>query len=108
MKPSSGTGKNSFSPTAAVSRAQMATFLTRALEYRTGQRPAATRDWFVDDAGSTHENAINAAASVGMAGGTAPGYFSPAATVRRDQMAAFLARLLQKHVQAGALTPLQR
>jgi hypothetical protein len=104
----SGTSKDRFSPLAPVTREQMATFLTRALAHRTGTTPAATRDWFVDDESSPHEDAINRVASVGMAGGTSPGNYSPLVTVRRDQMASFLARLLDQYVRAGARTPAQR
>lgn len=53
---------------------------------------------FSDVAGNTHEDAIACAAwyglTVGGAGGAAPDVFAPDAQVRRDQMASFLARLI--------------
>ena len=53
-----------FCPTARVTRAQMAMFLTRALKL-----PPATQDYFTDDNGVTGEAAINAMAEAGLTGG---------------------------------------
>jgi beta-xylosidase len=94
-----------YRPDAVVTREQMASFLVRTAEHRTGRRLAATQDWFGDDEGSAHAAAINAAAGAGIAGGTGGGTYSPRAAVRRDQMATFLARSLQLFVQAGAPLP---
>lgn len=52
-----------------------------------------------------HRQAIDAAASAGLATGTGPATFSPSATVRRDQMATFVSRLLELFVRAGAAPP---
>jgi hypothetical protein len=70
-----------------VSRAQMAAFLVRALNV-----PAATKDWFSDDDGSTLEASVNAMAEAGLTGGCGPGVFCPDRAVTREQMAAFLVR----------------
>jgi spore germination protein YaaH len=78
-----------FCPTATVSRAQMAMFLTRALNL-----PAATIDYFNDDNGKTGESSINALARAGITGGCAPHKFCPAASVSRAEMAMFLDRAL--------------
>src|SRR5690606_6007459 len=78
---------NLYCPRDPVSRAQMATFLTRTLEL-----PPASRDYFADDAGNTHEDAINRVAEAGIAGGTGPGVYSPSGQVTRAQMATFLGR----------------
>ena len=53
-----------FCPDTQVTRAQMASFLARALGL-----PAATRDYFSDDAGSMHEADINRVAEAGIAFG---------------------------------------
>ena len=84
-----GCGPNMFCPNDPVTRQQMASFLTRAMEL-----PISTNDFFTDDDGSVHEGDINALASEGITLGCAPGRFCPAAEVLREQMAAFLHRAL--------------
>jgi hypothetical protein len=90
-----GTSSGRYEPGAAVTREQMATFLVRVVQHRTGQRLSGSQDWFYDDTGSAHEANINAAASAGLTSGNGSGAYSPKAAVRRDQMATFLARTLQ-------------
>ena len=87
-----GCGDGNYCPDEAVTRAQMATFLTRAF----GLAPAEG-DRFGDDAGSAHEAAINALAGAGIASGcdAEAGLFCPEDAVTRAQMASFLARALQ-------------
>ncbi len=77
-----------FCPRADVTRAQMATFLVRALDL-----PAATTDYFVDD-GPPHEVNINALAEAGITLGCADGLFCPNDAVSRQQMATLLVRAL--------------
>lgn len=72
-----------------VSRGEMATFLSRALDL-----PASTTDHFTDDGASVHEDAINRVAEAGITVGCAPGRFCPTRDVSRGQMASFLARAL--------------
>ena len=95
----SGVSADSYAPDRPVSRAQMATFLARAVDQRTGTGLPAGDDWFFDDESSPHEANINAAASAGLASGSGGGGYSPAGTVRRDQMASFLTRLLEVYVE---------
>jgi hypothetical protein len=78
-----------FCPNGLVTRGQMATFLTRALNL-----PAANRDYFTDDESSTHEANINAVARAGITVGCSSSRFCPNGTVTRAQMATFLARAL--------------
>ena len=75
-----------YCPAAPVTRAQMATFLSRALDL-----PPADRDYFTDDDGNRHEDAINRVAAAGIATGPGGGLFEPHAPVTRAQMATFLA-----------------
>jgi beta-N-acetylhexosaminidase len=103
----SGTG-GLYHPDAPVSRAQMATFLVRAVKVATGVTLTAARDFFPDDDASPHHLSINAAAAAGLASGAGGGGYAPELTVRRDQMASFLTRVLEFSVQRGALTPAQR
>jgi uncharacterized protein YkwD len=76
-----------YCPSGRVTRAQMASFLSRALDL-----PPATRDYFWDDNGNRHEDAINRLAAAGITVGCDVGKFCPNGTVSREQMAAFLMR----------------
>jgi hypothetical protein len=94
-----------YDPSANVTRAQMAAFLTRAYDYRAQQHGAAVLaeggDYFSDDDTSTLQREINKAAAAGFTGGYPNGTYQPAGTVRRDQMASFLARVLDLAVEQG-------
>ncbi len=83
----SGCDWNRFCPRDSVTREQMATFLTRAL-----QLPSTTRDFFNDDEGSVHEGSINRLAASGITSGCGPRRFCPRSSVTREQMASFIAR----------------
>jgi hypothetical protein len=85
----SGCAPYRFCPTANVTRAQMALFLTRAIE---PPLPTTTTDYFDDDDGKTGEAAINRLAAAKITGGCAPRRFCPTAYVTRAQMALFLDR----------------
>jgi hypothetical protein len=99
-----GTGTRRFGPREIVTRAQMASFIARALEEVT-ERPTSPRDWFGDDDGGTHEPNINALAGLGIAAGVDRGVYAPAAPVRRDQMASFLIRSVDLLVEREVAVP---
>ncbi len=82
-------GPARFCPLDSVSRAQMATFLSRAFDLASG--PDAG---FVDIAGSVHTTGINALAAAGVTKGcgTGPARFCPSGDVTRAQMSSFLNR----------------
>lgn len=82
-----GCGAGLYCSATFTTRAQMATFLTRALGL-----PGSPTDYFGDDAGSFHEPHINAVALAGITKGCTTSSFCPDATVNREQMAAFLFR----------------
>lgn len=86
-----GYGDGTYRPDAPVSRAEMATFLTRAFSLS-----PSTTDYFVDDEGSFFEPDINAVAAAGITNGCNADstLFCPDDEVLRDQMASFLARAL--------------
>ncbi len=89
-----------YCPNDPVTRGQMAAFLVRALGL-----PAATKDHFVDDDGSTFEDDINRLAEAGITKGCNPPAntsYCPDDTVTRGQMAAFLVRALGYTAGAGA------
>jgi hypothetical protein len=76
-----------YCPGMAVSRAQMASFLVRALDL-----PPSSVDAFSDDGGSIHQPDINALAAAGITSGCGGGRYCPNASVSRAEMAAFLHR----------------
>ena len=84
-----GCAPSRFCPTSAVTRAQMAAFLARGFDL-----PATSVDYFLDDASSIHEQAINKARAARVTGGCADVRYCPGSGVTRAQMAAFLARAL--------------
>ena len=79
-----------FCPNDAVTRGQMASFLSRALDL-----PATPTDYFSDDDGSTHETAINRVTAAGIASGCTATRYCPANLVSRGQMASFLSRAFE-------------
>ena len=79
-------------PDEAVTRAQMASFLARAVKLS-----YTSRDHFVDDEGNVHEENINRLAQSGMTLGCNPpegDRFCPDDVVTRAQMASFLTCVL--------------
>ncbi len=84
----SGFGDGRFGPNDDVTRGQMATFLSRALDL-----PAGTKT-FTDIAGNTHADAIRSVADAGISEGRVDGTFGPDEPVTRAQMATFLMRAL--------------
>jgi len=92
----SGCGYETYCPGDKVTRAQMASFLTRALDL-----PPASGDYFGDDNGSAHEDNINRVAEAGITLGCGNGNYCPNDNVGRDQMASFLARAFK--LAAGSI-----
>ena len=82
-----GCSSDRFCPGGYVTRAEMASFLARAMGL-----PAAATDFFTDDEASIHEPNINRVAAEGVASGCGAGRYCPGAVVTRGQMAAFLNR----------------
>ena len=79
-----------FAPDEPMTRAQMASFLARALDLDTTGTPPF-RDVGAD---STHAGAIAAVAAEGIATGTTGRRYLPGQAVTRGQMASFIARAL--------------
>jgi outer membrane protein assembly factor BamB len=88
----SGRTATTYGPAAAVTRAQMATFLANLLEAsgRALPDPGSTR--FVDTAGSPHTRSIERLAAAGITTGRTEERYDPNAPVTRAQMATFLVR----------------
>ncbi len=93
-----GTAERMFSPSAPVSRGQMASFLANAWRQAGRTCPASDASSIFDDvaAGSTHAESIGCIAALGITRGTAAGMFSPSESVTRAQMATFLARFYEE------------
>jgi hypothetical protein len=100
----SGYGDGTFRPTEPVTRAQMASFVYRTL-LAVGVEADAATDVFTDDDGSVHEPAIDALVSLGVVTGVGPATYDPEGLVRREQMAAFLARSVDLLVEEGIVPP---
>lgn len=83
-----GLADGTFAPNRPVRRDQMASFLARALDL------SGSGSQFADTAGNVHAPAISAIADAGITQGCGGDRYCPAGPVRRDQMAAFLARAL--------------
>lgn len=96
-----GTSQTTFAPDSSVSRAQTAAMLVASYERAAGEGLAGSRDWFADDGGSPHEDAINKAAQAGFVSGLSAARYGPNELIRRDQVASFLARTLDRLVAAG-------
>ncbi len=91
-----------FCPDEPVTRAQMATFLARALELELG----SGIDWFSDDDHSVHSADIDRLRAAWVTFGCNPpteNRFCPDDHVTRQQMAAFLHRALTQPVQGAAI-----
>lgn len=87
-----GTGPGQFSPTALVTREQMASFVARMLVADGRSLPASPPDAFDDDTGSVHELAINQLAAVGVVQGLGTRTYGPKHEIDRGQVASILAR----------------
>jgi hypothetical protein len=96
-----GRSSTTYDPTASVTRAQMATFLVNAYEYVAETTLPASPSRFTDIAGNTHQTNIDKAAAAGFALGTTQTTYTPHRPVRRDQMASFLSRVLERFARDG-------
>jgi CSLREA domain-containing protein len=85
-----GCSPTTFCPKAEVTRAQMASFIARAADLTVG----GGRDYFDDDDASTHEANIDRIAAAGITTGCGSFKYCPSSSVTREQMAAFLRRIL--------------
>jgi hypothetical protein len=80
-----------FCPKLSVSRGQMASLLGRALVHLQMPQPQPVRDWFDDDNGSVHEQAINALAETQVSRGCTDGSFCPTEPILRGDVAEWIA-----------------
>ncbi len=84
----------SFEGGIAMKRDRMAAWMARAYELIAGKPLAATTTDFFRDDSQYHHADINRLAAAGIVQGVRPGTYEPRTSVRRDQMASYLARTL--------------
>ena len=96
-----GTGPTSFSPAQEVSRAQLATFLARALEHLQVALDAGTEGFDDVDPDSVHAAAIASLTEAGIVQGRTATTYDPSGVVTRAQMASLLMRTADVLVHDG-------
>jgi len=92
-----GCGPNRYCPDAVMTRAQVAAFINRALDL-----PAAVDVSFNDVADSPFRSDVNALLAAGLTSGCGKGRFCPDAIANRSEMASFVARAMDLHLQMQA------
>ena len=97
----SGVEPRRFYPHFSLARDQMASFLLRTYEAVIDAPAPPARDRFSDDETSVHEPRIDQAAALGLANGVTETSYEPGVSLRRDQMASFLTRLLARLAADG-------
>ena len=85
----SGCGDREYCPERLVTRAQLATFVSR-----TADLPETDADHFADDDGIVHEDAINRLADAGLVEGCGPDAYCPDEPVTRGELISLLKRVL--------------
>lgn len=107
-------GRACFDPNGNVTRAQMASFIDATMRYSTNIAVvSADANYFADDDGDFHEGSINNVAARRVTRGTDTGVngdavYSPGSNVPRDQMATFVARILESLVVERFTSPPSR
>jgi hypothetical protein len=100
-----GYGDGTFRPHAAIDRAQMASFIARALEAAIDDElPTVTSPY--EDVAGTHQANIEKLTQAGVVQGTTRTTYEPSATTTRAQMATMIARSLDYLVFEDHLQPI--
>ena len=102
----SGRTATGFEPDASVSRGEMATILAKGYELAAGKPLVSDDDFFADDAGSTHEDAINRLTGAAIVSGTSTTAYTPGRDLTRAETASLLARTLAQLADDGKVEPL--
>jgi hypothetical protein len=98
-----GYADDTFRPGEPIDRAQMASFLARAIEGALGEELVGV-DAF-DDVEGPHRASIEKLTAIGVVGGTTDTTYGPDAATTRAQMATMVARTLGHFVDVGAMEP---
>ena len=92
-----------FRPDDPVSRGQMASLMVRTYGELTDTSPDPTRTWFDDMTGNVHADAADVGRDLGILRGVGPRDYAPTVITRRDQVATFVARLIDAVAREAAL-----
>lgn len=95
-----------YEPRGKVTRAQMASLLDRAYQYMNRAALPIGRDRFRDDEQSVHEESINSVAGADIMHGVGNRRFAPRRSVRRGELASYLALLMIRMEDKGRIVPL--
>ena len=95
-----GREDGTYAPNATVPRGQMASFIARSIEEVTGEQ-LAEADVF-GDLVPPHDHNVRRLASVGIVQGVEGEVYDPGRAVSRQEMATFLARMLDHLVEEGS------
>ena len=96
-----------FRPEDPVTRGQMASLLVRTYGVLTEDTREPTRTWFDDTLGNVHAAAADVGRDLGILRGVGARDYAPTAITRRDQVATFVARLIDaaaREVAVGTTT----
>lgn len=99
-----GRTATTFDPDRAVTRAETASLLRRAIEYATTEPLPAARDTFLDDNDLVHEASIDQLAALGVITGTGNMAFEPNIAVSRGAMASLVMRASDLLVEQERVT----
>lgn len=98
-----GTAANLYEPARTVTRAEFAAAVARADEWLAGADIRAIGAPFADTAGHADEGPILKAAGLRIISGRSADEFAPDVSLRRDQAASMVSRMLDRMVQQGLL-----
>lgn len=96
-----GSTVTSYEPDRTVTRAEFAAAVARAAEWLADGEVRAVGPSFDDTSGHPDRVGIGKAAGLRIVTGRAPGVFDPDASLRRDQAASMVTRLLDRILQQG-------
>ena len=100
-----GYDDGTFRPDVSIDRAQMASFIARAIERATGEELMQAEGEPFEDIGDTHQANIEKLAQAGIVQGETRTTYAPNAPTTRAQMATMIARSLDYFVFEGFLEP---
>jgi hypothetical protein len=100
-----GYADGTYRPDNPVTRAEIASLLSRSYQLIAGVGLPAGPDAFTDDDGSVHEADINAVAAAGWVNGVGGGQYAPSENADRGQFSSMIARMLSTLVSEGQATP---
>ena len=102
-----GREDGTYAPRRPVTRAQMASFVARAIEAVAAVELSPAEDVYDDLGGIVHADNINKLTAIGVVQGLAPGVYAPQTYITRQEMATMLARGLDFLASQDLFDPAQ-